>query len=60
MPDPSQLCRHRCTRARGYRAAAERLREAADLAGEAGASEDTIDAIEVLAARLVRAAEEVS
>jgi hypothetical protein len=60
MTDTMQVRRHLCTRARHYRAAAERLREAVDLAGEAGASQDTLDTIEALAAHMTRAAEEVS
>jgi hypothetical protein len=51
---------HLCTRARHYRDAAERLREAADLAGEAGASQDTIESIQALADRMARAADDVS
>ena len=55
MTDPLHLC----TRARRYRDAAERLREAVDLAGEAGATQDIIDAIQALAERMARAAAEI-
>ena len=55
MTDPF----HACTRASRYRDAAQRLREAVDLAGEAGAPQDTVDAIQALAERMARAAEEI-